>query len=152
MEIKKIVGVVTSVGDGVFGGGSTAGVTTYSYMELADGTVFTTLRVRTGVSSQLESAITSGETAELHVAQMKKYSILVAIRVGDGRLFGTRIAGPGFGDYCVLAVLVAFGVPMTAFLGAGLVALWIAWKVWGEMSEKRTLRAYVDGLSGAVVV
>jgi hypothetical protein len=104
--MKKYQGIITRLGNGTIGKN---GITTYSIIEIGD-----TLLQKVKIPTSLDSFLTAGSTATLHM----RGSLLLGVDLANGKSYCYK-AKPLVGG-----LLALVGIPLIPFFGFGLLFMW----------------------------
>jgi len=151
MVTKRIYkGVINGIGDGFV---IDAVQTTYSYVELSDGQIIKKLIASMGINAKLREACKSAEPIELHVWPSSKRGewVLLAVRMGDGKLFATDSIHYMAIQWWVAAFVMGCGIAtIWALIGIAIIvfAVWL----FKLVAFKRQASRYIASLTGAVLI
>ena len=135
---------------------SASGKTRYSYVELSDGTLLKGLEIADFLDEKLDQAVKDNLPLELHIGQVragKKTEVaILALRIlPEGRLFAADVPEMPFIRTLVIACY-AIGVITLPFMGFGLLGIYYGYKMQKAGSAIATMRKYVRGLHGAILL
>lgn len=165
MTIKTYKGRITVLGDSVASSNAAASAFTYSYIELEGGVIIRRVKTLMGLNGKLKTVFNENELVELHFNEIltgvpDPGSVLLAIRMGNGRLYASHI--PAIPDRpFILSVAplfcLVFGIVGLPFFGIGFLLFIPGWEMYKnnrKAKESRKLIAeatnYIKSLNGAI--
>lgn len=155
MAIQVHRGTLKELGDSTITSSERISTTLYSYIEIEGGQMLRNVLTASGLDGKLNAALDSSEPVELHVQHGGGMpDLLVALRVGEGRTFATDLDKDKGMQlmYAMVACFVVMGIALLPVLGAGLIPLFIAWRLWKKAAVLSETRAHVRSLPNAITV
>ena len=157
MEVEKIKGRITTLGDNVTRNVNEGTGSVYSYIEFEGGRIVKNLHSMLGVDGHLRKAYETDEQVELHVATggkiAKGIAMLLAVQRVDGRIFGIAPASAsGSGAFIGFAVLFLAGLVLLPVFGIGILAWILLYNNWHKNSMASEMKSYVAGIPGVIAL
>lgn len=150
MDVTIYKGVIKELGDGVVRGGQ---VTTYSFIEMDDGRMIKMLHSFMGIDKKLRDAYRNGDQVELYVfpTLTKGEFSLMAIQIGDGKLFGSAAFKDNPYIWVRYPVLLACAIGLCVII-VGFFMFYPTWKDFKRERHGKFAYDYLHQLPNVIII